>query len=312
MTKVAVVAGGRSPEREVSLRSGHRVTTALRSRGHDADPVDPAETPLVERLDALAPDVCFVALHGKDGEDGTVQRVLELLGLPYTGARAFACQTAFDKVLAKERLHHSGVPTPSWAAVQAAALRDLGGGPMLHRAVERVGLPAVVKPSRAGSAMGISFVDREADLPAAVMNGLSFSDAVVIERRIDGIEVAVAFVEGLDELPLVEVAPKSGVFDYASRYTAGATEYYAPARISPETATACVRAAGAAFEALEMRDVSRADVLIDRSGAPWVVDVNVAPGMTDTSLLPMAAEAAGVGFAELCERIVDAAVARAS
>jgi len=230
MTNVAVVAGGRSPEREVSLRSGHRVAGALRSRGHLAEAIDPAETPLVERLDALAPDVCFVALHGKDGEDGTVQRLLELLGLAYTGARAFACQTAFDKVLAKERLHDAGVPTPAWAAVQAAALRDLGGGPMLHRAVTRVGLPAVVKPSRAGSAMGISFVDREADVPAAVMNALSFSDAAVLERRVEGIEVAVAYVEGIDDLPLVEVVPKSGVIDYASRYTAGATEYYAPAR----------------------------------------------------------------------------------
>jgi D-alanine-D-alanine ligase len=312
MTKVAVIAGGRSPEREVSLRSGHRVTTALRSRGHQAEPVDPAETPLVERLDALAPDVCFVALHGKDGEDGTVQRLLELLGLRYTGARAFACQTAFDKVLAKERLHDAGVPTPAWAAVQAAALQDLGGGPMLHRAVAGVGLPAVVKPSRAGSAMGISFVDREADVPAAVMNALSFSDAAVLERRVEGIEVAVAFVQGIDELPLVEIAPKSGIFDYASRYTAGATEYYAPARISPETTSACAVAADAAFAALEMRDVSRADVLIDGDGAAWVVDVNVAPGMTDTSLVPMAAEAAGIGFAELCERIVDAALARTS
>ncbi|MGZ4152876.1 MAG: D-alanine--D-alanine ligase family protein, partial [Actinomycetota bacterium] len=245
-------------------------------------------------------------------EDGTVQRLLELLGLPYTGARGFACQTAFDKILAKERLDRAGVPTPPWAAIQAAALRDLGGGPMLHRAVERIELPAVVKPSRAGSAMGIAFVEREADLPAAVMNALSFSDAVILERRVAGTEVAVGFVDGIEDLPLVEVVPKSGMFDYSARYTAGATEYYAPARIPPETAAACARAAAGAFAALEMRDVSRADVLIDGSGAPWVIDVNVSPGMTDTSLLPMAAEAAGIGFAELCERIVDAALRRAS
>jgi D-alanine-D-alanine ligase len=305
MTRVAVLAGGRSPEREVSLRSGHRVMTALRARGHDARVVDPSDTPLVERLAELAPDVCYVALHGRDGEDGTVQRVLELVGVPYTGATPFACEIAFDKILAKERLREAGVPTPDWAAVEAAALRDLGvGGALLHRAVERVGLPAVLKPSRAGSAMGISFVDREADLPAAVMSGLSFSEAVVIERRVSGTEVAVAFVEGFEDLPLVEVVPKSGVFDYAARYTAGATEYHAPARLSPETTSGCRAAARHAFEALGLRHVSRADIVVDASGTPWIVDVNVSPGMTNTSLLPMAAEAAGIGFAELCERIL--------
>jgi D-alanine-D-alanine ligase len=309
--RVAVLAGGRSPEREVSLRSGHRVMTALRSRGHGAELFDPADVPLVERLAAFAPDACYVALHGRDGEDGTVQRVLDALGLPYAGTRAFACQLAFDKVLAKERLREAGVPTPDWTTIQAAALRDLGGGPLLHRAVARVGLPAVLKPSRAGSAMGISFVEREADLPAAVMSGLSFSDAVVIERRIAGTEVAVGFVEGIDGLPLVEIVPKSSAFDYAARYTPGATEYYAPARLDPEITAACRRAADRAFEALSMRHVSRADVMIDEAGRPWVLDVNVSPGMTNTSLLPMAAEAAGIGFAELCERIVALAAASA-
>jgi D-alanine-D-alanine ligase len=310
VTRVAVIAGGRSPEREVSLRSGHRVAGALRTREHDAELIDPADVPLVERVTALAPDVCFIALHGKDGEDGTVQRLLHLLGVPSTGARAFACQTAFDKVLAKERLYDARVPTPVWAPIQAAALRDLGGGPVLRRVVERVGLPAVVKPSRAGSAMGVTFVEREADLPAAVMSGLSFSDAVIVERRVVGTEVAVALVDGVDDLPLVEIVPKSGLFDYAARYTAGATEYYAPARVSDEGAAECRAVASSAFAALEMRDVSRADVLLDADGRAWVVDVNVAPGMTDTSLLPMAAEAGGLGFAELCERIVAAALRR--
>jgi D-alanine-D-alanine ligase len=313
MSRVAVLAGGRSPEREVSLRSGHRVMSALRSRGHEAELVDPSETPLVERLVAFSPDVCYVALHGKDGEDGTVQRVLELLDLAYTGARPFACEVAFDKLLAKERLRTAGVPTPDWAAVEAAALRDLGvGAALVHRVVERVGLPAVLKPSRAGSAMGISFIEREADLPPAVMSGLSFSDGVVIEQRITGTEVAVGFVQGIDELPLVEVVPKSGIFDYAARYTAGATEYHAPARLSPETTSSCRDAARRAFEALGVRHVSRADVIVDASGTPWVVDVNVSPGMTDTSLLPMAAEAGGIGFPELCDRIVAVAQRGAS
>lgn len=309
--RVAVLAGGRSPEREVSLRSGHRVTTALRSGGHDVVVVDPAEVPMVETLSAATVSACYVALHGKEGEDGTVQRLLELLGIPYTGTPPLACEMAFDKVLAKDVLAAAGVPTPPWAVVEAAALRDLGAGAILHRLAERVALPAVVKPSRAGSAMGLSFVDREADLPHAVMNALSFSDAAIVERRIDGVEVAASMLGSPeDALPLVEVAPKSGVYDYAARYTAGATEYHAPARVEPEIATRVQTVAAQTFRALGQRDVSRADIIVDGEGQPWVVDVNASPGMTDTSLLPMAAQAAGIGFADLCERILGLALAR--
>lgn len=309
--RIVVLAGGRSPEREVSLRSGHRVMTALRSRGYDASVVDPAEEPLLETLSAARVSACYVALHGKDGEDGTVQRLLELLGLPYTGTPPFWCQVTFDKVLAKEALAAAGVSTPPWVSVQAAALRDLAAGPILHEVAERVGLPAVVKPSRAGSAMGLSFVDREADLPHAVMGALSFAEAAVVERKVEGTEVAAAMVASEDELlPLVEIRPKSGVFDYAARYTPGATEYFAPARLAPEVAAAAHREAARAFEALGLRDVSRADILVDTGGVPWVVDVNISPGMTDTSLLPMAAQSAGIGFADLCDRIIQLALAR--
>jgi D-alanine-D-alanine ligase len=286
--------------------------TALQSRGFEAFLLDPAEDPLVETLSAATVSACYIALHGKEGEDGTVQRVLELLELPYTGAGPLACETTFDKVLAKETLAAAGVSTPSWATIEAAALRDLGAGPMLHRIGERVGLPVVVKPSRAGSAMGLTFVDREADLPHAIMNALSFAEAAVIEHKIEGTEVAVAMVGETEEtLPLVEVVPKSGVYDYAARYTAGATEYFAPARLAVDVASACYTVAAQAFRTLGQRDVSRADVLIDRDGRPWVVDVNVSPGMTDTSLLPMAAQAAGVDLSDLCERILGSALARA-
>jgi D-alanine-D-alanine ligase len=192
--RVAVLAGGRSPEREVSLRSGHRVMTALRSRGFDAIVVDPAEQPLVEALSAATVSACYVALHGKEGEDGTAQRLLMLLDIPFTGSEPFACETTFDKVLAKDLLSAAEIPTPSWAVVEAAALRDLGAGATLHRLAQRVSLPAVVKPSRAGSAMGMSFVEREADLPHAVMNALSFSEAAIVERRIDGVEVAASML----------------------------------------------------------------------------------------------------------------------
>ena len=310
MSRVAVLAGGRSPEREVSLRSGHRVASALVARGHDAMLLDPAEGPFVENVSAATVSTCYVALHGKEGEDGTVQRLLDVLGITYTGSAPRACQVAFDKVLAKDALDRAGVPTPSWTAIQATALRDLGAGAVLRTVIERLGLPLVVKPSRAGSAMGLTFVEREGDLPSAVMNALSFSEAAVIERRVEGPEVAAGLIGGTEPLPLVEIVPKSGVFDYAARYTPGATEYYAPARLGSETTSTAQSAAARAFEVLGVRDVGRVDVLIDADGAPWVVDVNVSPGMTDTSLLPMAAQAAGIGFEELCERVLRLALDR--
>jgi D-alanine-D-alanine ligase len=310
MTGVAVLAGGRSPEREVSLRSGHRVASALQSRGHDAVLLDPAEGPFVENVSAATVSTCYIALHGKEGEDGTVQRLLDVLGIAYTGSAPRACQVAFDKVLAKETLDAAGVPTPPWAAVQATALRDLAAGPVLRTVVERLGLPLVVKPSRAGSAMGLTFVDHERDLPHAVMNALSFADTAIVERRIAGPEVAAGIVGDTETLPLVEVVPKSGVFDYAARYTPGATEYYAPARLGIDATSAAQGAAARAHEVLGLRDVSRVDVMVDADGSPWVVDVNVSPGMTDTSLLPMAAQAAGIGFEDLCERVLHLAVAR--
>ncbi|HLB61342.1 MAG TPA: D-alanine--D-alanine ligase [Actinomycetota bacterium] len=311
MTRVAVLAGGRSPEREVSIRSGHRVHQALAGRGHEAFLLDPSDAPLVEGLASGRADVCYLALHGRDGEDGTIQRLLELIRLPYTGTAPFECQLAFDKVLAKEALRAAGVPTPEWATIQAAALKDLSAGRILDVAAERVGFPAVVKPARSGSAMGVRFVDREAELPAAVMSALSFSDAAIIERKIEGTEVAAGLVGNPAEaLPLVEIVPKSGVYDYASRYTAGATEYFAPARLEAEIGAACAREAARSFRALGLRDVTRVDLMVDRQGRPWVLEVNVSPGMTETSLLPMAAEAAGIPLETLCERILEAALAR--
>lgn len=311
MSTVAVLAGGRSPEREVSLRSGHRVAGALRSKGYDAIQLDPADGPLVENLSSAGVSACYIALHGKEGEDGVVQRLLELLDIPYTGTRPRGCQLAFDKILAKETMDEAGVPTPAWGAIQASALRDLAAGRALAPLVERIGLPLVVKPSRAGSAMGLSFVAHERDLPNAVMNALSFADAAVIEARIEGPEIAVGMIGGdHDAYPLIEIVPKSGVFDYAARYTPGATEYFAPARVPEEVGERCRAAAAAASAALGLRDVARADVMVDGEGRPWVVDVNVSPGMTDTSLLPMAAAAGGVGFEDLCERVLEMALGR--
>lgn len=308
---IAVLAGGRSAEREVSLLSGHRVNNALVERGWEAVTIDPAETPLLERLSSGDFAACYIALHGKEGEDGTVQRLLELIDLPYTGTRPFPCEISFDKALAKEALTAAGVPTPVWAVIQANALRDLSAGHILRHVVDRVGLPAAVKPARGGSAMGLSFVERETDLPAAVMGALSFSEACIVERKVEGTEVTAGFVgQPPESLPLVEIVPKSGIYDYASRYTSGATEYLVPARLAPESAAAAVTVALQAFQGLGLRDVGRADLMIDPDGRPWVLEVNVSPGMTEMSLLPMAAQAAGMSIADLCDRVLRLALER--
>ena len=309
--RIAVLAGGRTPERDVSLRSGHRVMSALIELGHDAAVIDPVESPLVEALVEAGPDLCYLALHGKEGEDGTVQRLLDLLAIPYTGTAAFGCEVAFDKVLAKDVLARSGVRTPDWVTIEGWALRDLGAGAAMGIAAERVGMPCVVKPSRSGSALGVGFVERESDLAAAVMAALSFSGAVVVEQKIVGTEVASGAIGSpADSLPLVEIVPKDGVFDYAARYTAGATDYFAPARVGDEVAASCVTTAREAAEALGLREVSRVDAIVDRDGEPWVLEVNVCPGMTETSLLPMAGHAAGISLPDMCDRIVRSAMAR--
>ncbi|MEP6758027.1 MAG: D-alanine--D-alanine ligase [Actinomycetota bacterium] len=309
--RIAVIAGGRTPERDVSLRGGHRVTSSLAKLGHDAWLVDPADVKLVEELRQHSPDLCWLALHGKEGEDGTVQRLLDLLGILYTGTAALDSELTFDKVLAKDVLRRAGVPTPDWVVIEGWALRDLGAGGALSTAVERIGLPCIVKPSRSGSALGVSSVEREGDLAGAVMGALSFSGAAIIERKVIGTEVAASFIgEPLEALPLVEIVPKDGVYDYGARYTAGATEYYAPARLDPSVAEAVRTAAHGAIEALGTRGVGRVDVLVGPGGSPSVLEVNVSPGVTETSLLPIAAQAAGVSFDQMCDCIIRAVGAR--
>jgi D-alanine-D-alanine ligase len=308
---IAVLAGGHSPEREISILSGHQVLNALQGKGYDVAVIDPADTPLLERLTAGDIDAAYIALHGKEGEDGTVQRLLELIGIPYTGTRPFRCQLAFDKALAKEVLADAGIPTPNWAIIEASALRDLSAGHILRHVIDRVGLPAVVKPTRAGSAMGLSFVDTEAELPAAVMGALAFSDSCIVESRVVGTEVTAGFIGSPPEaLPLVEIEPRSGTYDYASRYTTGATDYFSPARLGAEAAAAASAEALHAFEALGLRDVGRTDVIVDADGKPWVLEVNVCPGLTEMSLLPMAARAAGLSPADLIDRVLGLALQR--
>jgi D-alanine-D-alanine ligase len=309
--KVAVLKGGRSLEREVSLRSGANAEAALRRLGHDVLEVD-VDQHLVRGLRSERPDAAFIALHGKGGEDGTVQELLEILEIPYTGPGVLACERAMDKVVAKAHFEAAGVPTPLAYAFNQDAFRELGAGEAIPEIRARLGLPLVVKPAKQGSALGISVAREAADIPAALMSALSYDDRVLMERFVAGRELAVSVLGTAEPwaLPVVEAIPRhSDFYDFESRYTPGLTDFEAPARLDDAVAQEAARLALACYAALGCRGVSRVDMLLDADGRLWVLEINAIPGMTDTSLLPKAAEAAGLGFDEVVERILaDAAL----
>ena len=309
--RVAVLKGGRSLEREVSLRSGANAEAALRRLGHEVLEVD-VDQHLVRTLRAARPEAAFVALHGKGGEDGTVQELLEILEIPYTGPGVLACERAMDKVVAKAHFAAAGVATPPAFAFNQDAFRELGAAEALPDIVERLGLPIVVKPAKQGSALGIRVVREAGELPGALMGALAYDDRVLLERFVVGRELAIS-VLGTGEpwaLPVVEAIPRGRDFyDFEARYTPGLTDLVAPARLDDALAQETARLAIACYRALGCRGVSRVDMLLDADGGLWVLEINAIPGMTDTSLLPKAAEAAGLGFDEVVERILaDAAL----
>ncbi|GII52207.1 D-alanine--D-alanine ligase [Planotetraspora thailandica] len=309
---VLVLAGGLSYEREVSIRSGRRVADVLRTAGIDVETRD-TDSGLVPAVLSDPPNAAFVTLHGGAGEDGAIRSVLELLGVPYVGATPDACRVAFDKPTAKAVVRSWGLNTPDSVALPKETFHDLGASAVLARIVDRLGLPLFVKPSRGGSALGASIVRTADELPAAMVGCFAYGDTALIEKYVQGVEVAVSVVdlgEGPIALPPVEIVPDGGVYDYAARYTAGHTEFFAPARLAKEETEACAAMAVAAHTALGLRDVSRTDLIVDASGKPWFLEVNVAPGMTETSLLPMAAEAAGRDLGALCKGLLEVAVRR--
>jgi D-alanine-D-alanine ligase len=307
MTRIAVLKGGRSLERQVSLKSGARVEAALRRLGHEVIEVD-VGAGLVETLQAAAPELAFVALHGRDGEDGTVQELLEALGIPYTGSRVAACILASDKVLAKHALRGAGIPTPEFYAFSEAAFRGLGVAQALPAISSRLAFPIVVKPARQGSALGIKFARAQGDLPAALIAAFSYDSKVLLERYVRGRELAVSvLVEGglPRALPIVEAVPEADSFyDFESRYEIGRTRFICPAVLDAELAARTQALALEAFEVLGCSVFARVDLMLDGDGEPHVLEVNPIPGLTETSLLPQAADAAGIGFDELIARIV--------
>jgi D-alanine-D-alanine ligase len=311
--KIAVLMGGRSLEREVSLASGGRVFAALGALGYRAVALD--VTPeLTATLRTERPDAVYIALHGKFGEDGTVQEALEFLGIQYTGPGAVASQLAWDKALSKRILSGAGVPTPPWVTFTSDAFKEMGAASALDLVPDALGgFPLCVKPTKQGSALGLAKVADAEHLPDALLTALSYGDAALVERWVEGAEIAVSVLDGPDGaevLPPVEMVAKSGVFDYAAAYTAGATDYYCPARLTAATTTEVTRLALECHQVLGCRDVSRTDMVVDSAGLPFVLEVNTSPGMTETSLLPMAAEAAGIPFDALVGRLVSAALDR--
>jgi D-alanine-D-alanine ligase len=306
--KVAVLKGGRSLERGVSLRSGARVEDALARLGHDVVALD-VGADLVRRLQAERPDVAFVALHGPSGEDGTAQELLEILGVPYTGPGVAACTRCMDKVLAKHEMTDAGVSTPPWFAFNQTAFRDLGAGDALEQIEERLGFPLVIKPARGGSSLGVEFAAAREQVPAALVAAFSYDDRVLLERFVPGRELAVS-VLGEEALPIVEAIPaENDVYDFEARYEIGRTRFVCPAELDEEVAGAVTSAALAAYRALGCSGFSRVDLILG-PGGPEVLEVNAIPGLTDTSLLPQAAEAAGLDFERLIERILELAIGR--
>ncbi|HUB36287.1 MAG TPA: D-alanine--D-alanine ligase [Solirubrobacteraceae bacterium] len=319
--KVAVLKGGSSLERTVSLRSGARVQHTLRALGHDVIPIDVGPD-LVERLLEAAPDAAFVALHGRNGEDGTVQGLLETLAIPYTGSEPGACLRCTDKALAKYTMRAAAIPTPPFAAFEESAIKELGLATVLPRLQDTIGLPLVVKPARQGSALGIKFARAAQELPAAIVGALSYDRKVVVERYVKGRDLAVSVLDspptpadpGPDPLalPIVEAIPREEAFyDYSSRYEIGMTTFVCPAGLDEALAARAQELALDVYRLLGCHGMARVDLMLDEQTAELtVLETNVVPGLTETSLLPQAADAAGIDFEELVARVLQSAFTR--
>jgi D-alanine-D-alanine ligase len=315
MSRVAVLKGGSSLERQVSLRSGARVEDALDRLGHESIPIDVGDD-LIDRLRDDQPEIAFVALHGRDGEDGTVQEILEIVGLPYTGSGILGCMRSIDKVLAKHLFEEANIPTPEFFAFTEAAFKTLGAAEALPAIEERLDFPIVVKPATGGSALGIKFAQSAADVPAALVAGFSYDARVLLERHVRGRDLAVAIVEGGDgpeALPIVEAVPRDEDFyDFEARYEIGRTEFVCPADVPPAVTRRAQQLALDVYRLLGLYGFARVDLMLEEdTDALFVLEANAIPGLTDTSLVPQAAEAAGIGFDELVERILELAWARA-
>jgi D-alanine-D-alanine ligase len=295
--KVAVLLGGRSAEREISLKSGHAVLDALLRRGVDAHPFDPAEHHM-EALLEQGFNRAHIALHGRYGEDGTVQGALELMGVPYTGSGVMASALAMDKWRTKLLWEAAGITTPHHVLINEQS--------DFSKVAQEVGLPLIVKPGREGSTIGLSKVEEINDLPAACRLAAQHDDMVLAEQFIDGTELTAAIL-GDAALPLVRIEVESGLYDYEAKYISDRTRYFCPSGLSSTEEQSIQAQALRAHRVLGCEGWSRVDVILDKSGRPYFLEANTSPGMTDHSLVPMAAKTAGINFDELVFRILELA-----
>jgi len=311
---VLVLAGGLSAERDVSLRSGRRVAEALRTERPDWEvQLADVDAQLLDHLRDHRPDVVIPLLHGAAGEDGALRDVLQSLGIPFVGSIAATSRLAFDKPVAKRLITDAGLPTPDCVAMPQSTFRELGSTGVLTAVVERLGLPLVVKPAKGGSALGASIVHDASDLPAAMIGAFAYGDVVIMEQFISGTEVAVGVFERDGDvlaLPAVEIVPESELYDYSARYTAGTTEFFCPARLTDEQEMRAQAVALNAHVVLGLRDWSRTDLIVDADGEAWFLEVNVAPGMTETSLVPQALSAADVTVGGIMSELAEVAAQR--
>ena len=313
-SRVAVLKGGPSLERQVSLRSAARVEDALERLGVGAIPID-VDASLVARLRDSGADVAFVSLHGRGGEDGTVQEILEIVGMPYTGSGVLACMACMDKVLTKHLLVREGLPTPDFFAFSELAFREFGAADALPAIEEQLGFPIVIKPAAQGSALGIKFAASAVDVPEALVSAFSYDSRVLLERHVKGRELAVGLLEGdggVRALPVVEAKPKQEYFfDFEARYEIGKTDYACPAELPSELTTRAQELAVEVYGLLGCYGFARVDMILSEEESLQVLEAQAIPGLTDTSLLPQAAEAAGISFEQLVDRMLDQALARA-
>jgi D-alanine-D-alanine ligase len=309
---VLVLAGGLSHERDVSLRSGRRVADALNRSGCEAHAHD-VDAALLGVIRSSRPEVIWPVLHGATGEDGALRDVLGSLGMAYVGSRPASCHLTWNKPVAKALVGAAGISVPAGVALSHTTFRELGAHAVLESVIDSLGLPLAVKPACGGSALGLTIVRSASELPTAMVTAYAYGDIALIEQLVEGVEVAVSIIED-DQgqprtLPAVEIVPDGGVYSYEARYTAGATEFFTPARLSSAAAAGAAVASLTAYRTLGHQHLSRVDLIIDADERPWFLEANVSPGMTETSLLPMAVEAAGLDASEVYAGIVERALA---
>ena len=307
--RVVVLAGGLSHERDVSLRSGRRVAEALADAGVEASVRD-VDAGMLGWLRQERPEAVIPLLHGEAGEDGALREVLELAGVPYVGSPPAAARLAFDKPIAKQVVAGAGLRSPVSVTLPADTFREIGAAALMEAMIGRLGLPLFVKPAKGGSALGCTAVATAEELPAAMVACFAYGDVALVERCVQGVEVTVPVFEveeGPVAYPAVEILPDGGVYDYTARYTAGATEFVVPATLDDEVAAECARVAVTAHQALGLRDLSRSDLIVGPDGAVWFLEVNVAPGMTETSLVPLSVESVGQDLGTLMARLAERA-----